>query len=62
MKKERLQVVKDEIERLSLRIEELENKIKDRTFIDPSKESSAVRRASMDLSRALTNLRKSDSC
>ena len=53
MKSERITAVKMEMERLSMRIAEFEMSCGPR-------ESGAVKRASMDLTRALADLRRSN--
>lgn len=57
MKKERIERVKTEMRRLTAAIKELEDT---KQYSSQPRETGAVRRASMDLTRALAVLRRSD--
>ena len=65
MKKEKLQTAKEEALRFLKRVEELEDENEVSSIHAPSyyigsKKTGAVKRASMDLTRALAELRKPD--
>ena len=57
MNNERLQVAKQEALRFLAKVEELE-KINHREYYSSVKQNGAVKRASMDLTRSLAELRK----
>lgn len=60
MQKEKVRNVEIELDRMSKAIKELKRmQPADATFYDSGQYTAAVRRASMDLSRALARLRKS---
>jgi hypothetical protein len=60
MTNEKIETAKQEALRFLKRVEELEKEWQPSTYYTACKESGAVKRASMDLTRALAELRKPD--
>lgn len=58
MKHEKVVEAIDEAKRFLRRAEAWEERCKDNPYYHPSKESGALRRASLDLTRALAEMRK----
>lgn len=58
MNKEKLNKTKHEVNRFLEKIKELDN-LEENKYYSPSKQAAAVKRASMDLTRSLAELRKS---
>ncbi len=63
MRLDKIEIVSAEMEELQRRIVSLYKADKcsredDHYYVDPSKESAAIKRKSMDLSRALTEMRR----